>query len=303
MRWTALHLFDHKRVFVHQAFRTSVLRIPWRRGGLQRMELRSLSELWLHIVSTDSAFLSIAPSEWVASNDLAFAVRDRFPDSKGHTLVILKRLIATWFDATAAERLAIFALVDEVKAALDAELAPQGYNVGFNAGVAAGQTVMHLHVHVIPRFQGDMDDPRGGVRYVIPSKGNYLRDVEPLATGGERDPFARHALPLFKTATEIFILAAFVQESGLRRIETDLQSALMRGARIRILTGDYLDITRASALQILVDWLNTSEDQQFTARVIETEQLRRAFQQLVHSNFTASSKATTQVFLLGVSIS
>ena len=121
-----------------------------------------------------SPFSAVAETEWVASNALAFALRDTHPVSPGHTLVITKRVIATWFDATLEERAAIFELVDVVKARLDTELAPQGYNVGFNAGEAAGQTVMHLHVHVIPRFIGDMDDPRGGVRHVIPSRGNYL---------------------------------------------------------------------------------------------------------------------------------
>jgi diadenosine tetraphosphate (Ap4A) HIT family hydrolase len=101
-----------------------------------------------------------SPSSWLAANDLAFAIRDRFPVSPGHTLVITRRVVADWFAATPDERLAVMALVDEVKAALDRELTPAGYNVGFNAGAVAGQTVMHLHVHVIPRFVGDMDDPR-----------------------------------------------------------------------------------------------------------------------------------------------
>ena len=84
-------------------------------------------------------------------------------------------VIVDQFEATAAEQTAVLALVAEVKRALDAsDPKPDGYNVGFNAGRAAGQTVMHLHVHVIPRFHGDMDDPRGGVRHVIPSRGNYL---------------------------------------------------------------------------------------------------------------------------------
>jgi diadenosine tetraphosphate (Ap4A) HIT family hydrolase len=121
-----------------------------------------------------SPFLAIDPSAWVASNELAFAIRDRFPVTDGHTLVVPKRLVATWFDASREEQQAIFDLVEEVKRQLDAELSPDGYNVGFNAGAAAGQTVMHLHVHVIPRYRGDMDDPRGGVRHVIPSRGNYL---------------------------------------------------------------------------------------------------------------------------------
>jgi len=121
-----------------------------------------------------SPFLELPASAHVASNALAFAIREGFPVSPGHTLIVPRRLVATWFDATREEQKAIFDLVDEVKRRLDEERQPNGYNVGFNAGAAAGQTVMHLHVHVIPRFDGDMDDPRGGVRYVIPSKGNYL---------------------------------------------------------------------------------------------------------------------------------
>ena len=120
-----------------------------------------------------SPFLALPPSAWVASNDLAFAVRDHYPASPGHTLVVPRREVATWFDATREEQHAIFDLVDEVKRALDAELHPDGYNVGFNAGAAAGQTVMHLHVHVIPRFRGDVADPRGGIRHALPSRGNW----------------------------------------------------------------------------------------------------------------------------------
>ena len=121
-----------------------------------------------------SPFLDVPASAWVAHNTLAFAIEDRFPVSPGHTLVIPRRVVATWFEATAEERAALFELVDEVKRLLDERLRPDGYNIGINAGEAAGQTVMHLHVHVIPRFRGDVDDPRGGVRHVIPGKGNYL---------------------------------------------------------------------------------------------------------------------------------
>lgn len=119
-----------------------------------------------------SPFLAIPRAEWVAENELAFAVRDRYPVSEGHTLVIPKRLVVTWFDASPDEQRALLELVGVVKERLDARAPrPDGYNVGFNAGEAAGQTVMHLHVHVIPRYRGDMDDPRGGVRHVIPHKG------------------------------------------------------------------------------------------------------------------------------------
>lgn len=125
----------------------------------------------------DSPFLERPSTEWVASNSLAFAIRDAFPVSPGHTLVIPRRLVGSWFDATADERTALIDLVDEVRRRLDASgLPPQGYNIGVNVGEAAGQTVAHLHVHVIPRYAGDVADPRGGVRHVIPGKGNYLAE-------------------------------------------------------------------------------------------------------------------------------
>ncbi len=225
-----------------------------------------------------SVFLEVPEAVWVCANALAFAFRDRFPVSPGHTLVVTRRVTPDWFSATEDEQRAVLALVDEVKRRLDDELAPDGYNVGFNAGSAAGQTVMHLHVHVIPRFRGDMDDPRGGVRHVIPSKGNYLRDVAPLATGGEDDPFARHVLPLFERAGDIAIVAAFVQESGLDRIRGAVDRALQAGARIRVITGDYLNITQAAALETLLDWEQATQSDdapggRFVARVIEVEQL------------------------------
>jgi diadenosine tetraphosphate (Ap4A) HIT family hydrolase len=124
-----------------------------------------------------SVFSDIDSNAWVASNELAFAIRDGFPVTSGHVLVIPKREVADWFDATPQERQALLELVDKVKSSLDAsEDPPDGYNIGMNLGAAAGQTVFHLHLHVIPRRHGDMPDPRGGVRHVIPDKGNYLDD-------------------------------------------------------------------------------------------------------------------------------
>jgi len=121
-----------------------------------------------------SPFLARPRSDWVASNSLAFAIRDLYPVAPGHTLIVPHRLVATWFEATRDEKVAIIDLIEVVKETLQGEFRPDGYNVGFNAGEAAGQTVMHLHVHVIPRYRGDVEDPRGGVRHVIPGKGNYL---------------------------------------------------------------------------------------------------------------------------------
>lgn len=216
-----------------------------------------------------SVFLGVPRTDWVCSNELAFAIRDRFPVSRGHTLVITKRVTPNWFTATSAERAAVMELVDRVRAQLDQLLpVPDGYNVGFNAGVAAGQTVPHLHVHVIPRYLGDMDDPRGGVRHVIPSKGNYLVKTASLATGGD-DPFSRHVIPLIERADEIAIVAAFVQSSGLERIRTSLDDALRRGAHVRLLTGDYLNITQADALQTLLDWIRVcgGEDHEYRGQL------------------------------------
>lgn len=191
--------------------------------------------------------------------------------------------MATWFEATPEEQTAIFQLVEEVKRKLDAELKPDGYNIGINAGEAAGQTVMHLHVHVIPRYRGDVDDPRGGVRHVIPGKGNYLENrPPPLTQGGKVDPFLRHLDPLFRKATDIAILAAFVQQSGVSLLQAHVAGALSRGARVRLITGDYLHITQSEALAKLRDWMDTWEARivadgstpgHFEARIVEVERL------------------------------
>src|SRR5260370_26592875 len=143
----------------------------------------------------DSPFIAVPASEWLASNHSAFAIADGFRVSPGHALVVPRRVIATWWEATDDERADILALVDEVKRQLDAELQPDGYNVGFNAGAAAGQTVGHLHIHVIPRYRGDVPDPRGGVRHVIPSMANYLKPVtEPYAPVDGQDRLLRYDL-------------------------------------------------------------------------------------------------------------
>ncbi len=124
-------------------------------------------------MTDECPFCTLPSSRIGVERDLTLAVRDGFPVTPGHTLIIPRRHIETYFDASAEEKAALWALVEEIKTELDAEFSPDGYNVGFNAGAAAGQTVMHLHIHVIPRRSGDTPDPRGGVRGVIPSKQNY----------------------------------------------------------------------------------------------------------------------------------
>ena len=106
-------------------------------------------------------------------NSAAVAIRDSYPVTPGHTLLIPVRHVASFFDATPSERQAMLTLLDMAKLQLQAEFGPAGYNIGINDGAAAGQTVGQIHVHVIPRYQGDVPDPRGGVRYVIPGKARY----------------------------------------------------------------------------------------------------------------------------------
>lgn len=109
----------------------------------------------------------------LAENDDAFAILDRHPVALGHTLVIPKLHVATIFDLPRDAYSACFLLLKEVKSLIEREYHPQGVNVGVNCGSAAGQTVEHAHIHLIPRYSGDVENPRGGVRNVIPGKGDY----------------------------------------------------------------------------------------------------------------------------------
>ena len=115
----------------------------------------------------------IKNKEFEIENDLAFAIFDGYPVSKGHLLVITKRHIKDWWETTKEERIAIFELIDEAKKLIDNEYHPDGYNIGMNLGIEAGQTIMHLHIHLIPRYKGDISNPRGGVRGIIPEKQKY----------------------------------------------------------------------------------------------------------------------------------
>jgi superfamily II DNA or RNA helicase/diadenosine tetraphosphate (Ap4A) HIT family hydrolase len=245
---------------------------------------------------TNTPFLSIAQNQWTLSNELAFAIRDGFPVSPGHTLVITKRLVATWFEATQAEQIALMSLVNDVKQLLDIELDPKpdGYNVGFNSGESAGQTVMHLHVHVIPRYSGDVQDPRGGVRHVIPQKANYLlgssnppslnsltkhqsNNILRLSTGYPNSRLWEQVSSRMAGAKTIDILASFVQMSGLDVIESRLFESLQNQATIRILVSDYLYISDPNALRRLLGWISVNGDEgclgRFNARLVETAKL------------------------------
>jgi diadenosine tetraphosphate (Ap4A) HIT family hydrolase len=118
-------------------------------------------------------FCSIQRERVLHERDTAFAVRDGFPVSPGHTLIILRRHSGSFFEITEAERGDLMSLLAAARDDLEREFRPAGYNIGINDGAAAGQTVPHLHIHLIPRYAGDRDDPRGGVRWVLPDKAAY----------------------------------------------------------------------------------------------------------------------------------
>ncbi|MDX1376151.1 MAG: HIT family protein [Burkholderiales bacterium] len=111
--------------------------------------------------------------EILAENAHAIAVFDSFPVSPGHSLILPRRHVATVWELDETEYAACYALVRVLKPVLEARFRPDGFNVGVNCGEAAGQSVWHAHIHVIPRFTGDTPNPKGGVRHVIPLKGGY----------------------------------------------------------------------------------------------------------------------------------
>jgi len=122
----------------------------------------------------ESPFLQIPEAEYICSNKLAFAVWDKFPVTTGHALIIPYRIMTTWWETSQKEKKELSKLLEQTRQIIEEKYNPDGFNIGINNNKAAGQTVSHLHIHLIPRYLGDTPDPRGGVRHVIPSKGNYL---------------------------------------------------------------------------------------------------------------------------------
>jgi len=118
-------------------------------------------------------FCSLPPERIVAANTAGWMVRDAYPVSPGHTLIISRRHVGSFFELSDEERAGMLGLLDQAKTEIQASHGPQGYNIGINDGPAAGQTVPHLHIHLIPRYTGDVPDPRGGVRWVIADKAKY----------------------------------------------------------------------------------------------------------------------------------
>ena len=118
-------------------------------------------------------FCGLASERIVHRTEHFYAIRDAFPVAQGHTLLIPRRHVISLFDVTVVEWVELGQLLVEARAALRSEFRPDGFTIGVNDGAAAGQTVRHLHVHLIPRYCGDRPDPRGGVRWILPEKANW----------------------------------------------------------------------------------------------------------------------------------
>ena len=124
-------------------------------------------------MTKECPFCNLPPERIIDSLELGCVIRDGFPITPGHTLIIPKRHIGSFFEITEQERTALLDLMNQAQKLLIEEFNPDGFNIGINDGPAAGQTVPHLHIHLIPRFKGDQEDPRGGVRWIIPHNAKY----------------------------------------------------------------------------------------------------------------------------------
>jgi diadenosine tetraphosphate (Ap4A) HIT family hydrolase len=117
-----------------------------------------------------------SPRGVTGRNELAYCERDSYPVSPGHSLIIPFRHCANFFDLTSEEVTACMALLAHERKVLEDEFNPDGYNIGVNVNAAAGQSIFHVHIHLIPRYAGDSSHPQGGVRQVIPEKADYSRN-------------------------------------------------------------------------------------------------------------------------------
>src|SRR5262249_6288453 len=175
---------------------------------------------------------------------------DAFPVTEGHALVVTRRHVSTWFEASRGEQASLLEGIEAARRAILRKGEPAGFNIGVNVGTAAGQTVPHLHVHVIPRYPGDVPDPRGGLRWVISTKVNYFAianqtseefesydstaSAQSVFVWGDQ-PLARALLHDLAAVRQVDIAVAFVLETGLSRIEPFLQDVIDRSGRVRFL--------------------------------------------------------------------
>lgn len=120
-----------------------------------------------------SVFSNIAESRIIYKGKFFFLIKDGYPVSPGHILIISNKEKIDYFELNKIELNELTDLIHKAKEIIENEFNPDGYNIGMNCGEVAGQSVMHFHCHVIPRFRGDMESPKGGIRHCIAGKGNY----------------------------------------------------------------------------------------------------------------------------------
>lgn len=125
------------------------------------------------MVERQSVFMDIPPDMHVLQGKHFFVIKDGFPVSPGHCLIVSCKSRADFFDLNQDERSELSELILEVRKWIEQNYSPDGYNIGMNCGQTAGQTVMHFHCHVIPRYSGDMENPEGGIRHCVLGKGHY----------------------------------------------------------------------------------------------------------------------------------
>ena len=227
----------------------------------------------------DCPFCELPQERVFYQDDLICCLWDAFPVSEGHALVITRRHVATWFDASLDEQAAVMRGVEIARAEISKRHVPDGFNIGVNVDAAAGQTVFHLHVHVIPRYWGDVADPRGGVRYVLPSRANYLVSDSSIAhytrrnatdanlSTGPGNPLLPRLVADLGQAIEADIAVAFALSSGADLLLPHVRDLLARGGKLRLLTGDYLNVTEPVALSKFLDLQGRRQ-----IRVFETRQ-------------------------------
>lgn len=115
-------------------------------------------------------------NESIFDDNHFWIIKDNYPVSSGHTLIIPKKHILSFFDLDQQDFIHLYSVIKKLKIFLDQQFNPDGFNIGINDGKSAGRTIDHLHIHVIPRYLNDQKDPRGGIRLIFPEKANYWDD-------------------------------------------------------------------------------------------------------------------------------
>ncbi len=133
-------------------------------------------EIARHQISSQSPFAPLESERIIHEDDDVIAFYDRYPVSPGHALVIAKQVTASLFELPPETQAALWRAVAKVRDLLQERHQPDAFNIGLNDGPAAGQTIQHAHIHIIPRYKGDQDDPRGGVRLIFPDKARYWEE-------------------------------------------------------------------------------------------------------------------------------